>query len=234
MPKQYNINWRDKDQKELERTVKNFNAKIRRLEKKNPSQAQFLPDRLKVSEVRAKSKTRADFKRQINSAKRFSRRGAEEVITTKGGATVTKFELKEAQIKTRVVNRLRNKKAKELTAEKGVAGSIKSENLRPRRAPQELSDEDFDRATEALEQEIGSTFDLKRDEQWVENYKTSIRNQLGQFGSEILQFLSGKDVSELAKAGLGNPFLRIKFVYGFEDAQLKAERILEEWKLAVG
>ncbi len=43
MPRQYNIRWREQDEKELRRVVRNFNDKLRRLVKKNPDNANILP-----------------------------------------------------------------------------------------------------------------------------------------------------------------------------------------------
>ena len=36
MSKYHRINWRESDEQELKRVIRNFNAKITRLEKKNP------------------------------------------------------------------------------------------------------------------------------------------------------------------------------------------------------
>ena len=43
MHKYHKIRWRETDEQELKRVVRNFNAKIRRLEKKNPQIKEYLP-----------------------------------------------------------------------------------------------------------------------------------------------------------------------------------------------
>ena len=43
MSQQYNIKWREQDEKELHRVVRNFNTKLRRLVKANPENKNILP-----------------------------------------------------------------------------------------------------------------------------------------------------------------------------------------------
>ena len=75
------MKWRAEDEAELRRTVKNFNEKIRRLEKKvEPHERGYLPQRLTVKDLKKNISTRADFNREIKSAKRFSQKGAEEFV----------------------------------------------------------------------------------------------------------------------------------------------------------
>ena len=75
------MRWRAEDETELRRVVKNFNQKISRLEKKiDPIERGYLPKRLSVKELKKNISTRADFNRELNSAKRFSQKGAEEIV----------------------------------------------------------------------------------------------------------------------------------------------------------
>lgn len=132
MSKQYKIRWREADLKELERVVRNFNAKVRRIEKKNPENAKYLPkfsktvfddelgqnvieftDRLSVNQLKEMIKTRKDFNREINALKRFSRRGAEEIITldnTDNNIKTTKWQKIEMSRRAAVINRLRKQR----------------------------------------------------------------------------------------------------------------------------
>ena len=78
--RKYNIRWSEADEKELQRVVKNFNAKIARLEKKiDPKDTNpvLLPERVKVSVLRDMIQTRQDLNRELNALKRFSKKGAE-------------------------------------------------------------------------------------------------------------------------------------------------------------
>lgn len=75
MARKPRIRWRKSDDEELKRVVKNFNAKISRLEKKDPKNKNALPQRITQKEVKDMIITRQDFNREIKSLKRFTRRG---------------------------------------------------------------------------------------------------------------------------------------------------------------
>ena len=74
MRKQYNIKWNESDGAELRRTVKNFNAKISRLQKKyndDPKKLSALPEKVSVKQIKDLVATRQDLKRELNSLQRF-------------------------------------------------------------------------------------------------------------------------------------------------------------------
>lgn len=102
MSRQPKIRWRKRDEELLKKTLRNFNAKLRRIEKKNPENAKYLPkfskkiydefderdvivftDRLSLEQAKDLISTREDFNRRIDALKRFSRRGAEDLVQVK-------------------------------------------------------------------------------------------------------------------------------------------------------
>lgn len=110
MSRRYNIKWTEADQKELARTVKNFNAKISRLEKKNPEIANYLPERVTQKELKDLIKTRQDLNREINALQRFSRKGAEKIVEipdTDYNIKTTKWQLTETNRRVGIINRAR-------------------------------------------------------------------------------------------------------------------------------
>ena len=117
MSKQHKIRWNKADEAELRRTVKNFNAKISRLEKKNPADKSSLPDKVTVKEMRELIQTRQDLKRELNSLQRFSRRGAEELVKAPNNADdnikITNWQKQDMLIRQRTINRARNRRKKE-------------------------------------------------------------------------------------------------------------------------
>lgn len=117
MPKQYNIRWRQDDNEQLRKAVKNFNAKITRLEKKDPQNKNALPEKISVKQIKDLIDTRQDLKREINALKRFTRRGAERIISVPDNdynLKVTKWQKEEMTRRTAVINRKREKRLKEL------------------------------------------------------------------------------------------------------------------------
>lgn len=118
MSKFYNIRWRDSDQDELRKAVKNFNAKITRLERKNPEQKNALPERITVKQMKDLIDTRQDLKRELNSLRRFTQRGSEEMVTIPDSdynLKTTKWQKEEMTRRVGIINRKRKKRLKELS-----------------------------------------------------------------------------------------------------------------------
>lgn len=117
MSKQYKIRWSSNDSKELSRVVRNFNAKITRLTKQNPSLKNILPEKVSAKELKGLINTRSDYRREINALMRFSRRGAEEIVKAplnENNVYITKWQRTELLRRVSIVNRKRNLRLKEL------------------------------------------------------------------------------------------------------------------------
>ena len=117
MSKRYNIRWNQYDSEQLRRAVKNFNAKISRLEKKDPKNKSALPEKVTVKQMRELIDTRQDLKRELNALQRFSRRGSEELVDvpeSKYNLKITKWQKEEMSRRVGVINRKRKKKLKEI------------------------------------------------------------------------------------------------------------------------
>lgn len=117
MSKQYQIRWSQDDSQELARAVKNFNAKVARLEKKFADSDVIIPERVSVKQMRELVNTRRDLQREVKSLQRFTQRGSEEVITvpnTDNNIQVTKWQRDEMSRRAGIINRKRNQRRKEL------------------------------------------------------------------------------------------------------------------------
>lgn len=124
MPKQTNIKWRVEDEQELRRVARNFNAKLRREIKNAPQNKNILPQfynestdqfesRITIQTLKDSIKTRQDFNRMINMLKRFSRRGAEEIVELPGNeyrTKTTKWQKQEMARMVGIVNRKRQER----------------------------------------------------------------------------------------------------------------------------
>lgn len=121
MSKQHKIRWTSTDNKEIARVVRNFNAKINRITKKNPQMKNVLPkfwdsetesftDKLTVRQVKELINTRQDLKRELNSLKRFSKKGAEQVVVisnNENNIQLTKWQKTEMNRRVANINRRR-------------------------------------------------------------------------------------------------------------------------------
>lgn len=159
------IRYDKKLNQEINRTIKNFNQKIARLEKEN---RQMLPSKITKRQLKENVYTRTELNRKLKELQRFSRRGVEEVITTSGGVNLTIYELdkikrENARIKrniSREINRLKTSKpkifGKTTTSTYSEMGDTDYLNLIARRKAldkniQKLSREEFERFSKLVE-----------------------------------------------------------------------------------
>lgn len=111
------IRYDKKLNQEINRTIKNFNQKIARLEKEN---RELLPSKITKKQLKENVYTRRELQRKLKELQRFSKRGAEDIIETKGGVKLTKYELENLkretkrvkQIVSRELTRMKNEKPK--------------------------------------------------------------------------------------------------------------------------
>lgn len=159
------IRYDKKLNQEINRTIKNFNQKIARLEKQ---ERELLPSKITKKDLKESVYTRRELQRKLKELQRFSKRGAEDIIETKGGVKLTQYELNEikrenARVKrniTREINRLRVEKpkifGKSQSATFSQMGDTDYLNLVARRKALEkdinkLSREEFERFTKLVE-----------------------------------------------------------------------------------
>ena len=115
MAKQHPIKWKQTDDKELAKVVRNFNNKISRITKKNPDLKNALPDKISVRQLKELINTRQDLKRELNALRRFSKRGAEEIITYGDyNIKVTKWQKVEMKRRVAIINRKRKARKEHL------------------------------------------------------------------------------------------------------------------------
>ncbi len=117
MPREYNIRWSENDTKELNRVVKNFNAKVKRLESKYSNSDVIIPERMSVKELKDIITTRRDLQRELKSLQAFTQRGSEEIVdipNTKNNIQMTKWQREEMVKRTKLVNDKRYYRRKKL------------------------------------------------------------------------------------------------------------------------
>ena len=112
------IRYDKKLNQEINKVIKNFNQKITRLEKMEKDL--ILPEKITKKDLKENYYTRTDLRRKLKELKRYSNRGVEETVTTKGGVTLSKYELQNIQIESRRIksNLTREIKKLKVTAPK--------------------------------------------------------------------------------------------------------------------
>ena len=107
MSKRYNIDERHVDKTQLAKSIRNYNAKITRTLKKNPGALGYLPEKMKMRDVKSEIKSKQDFTKLIKSTQRFLKPGAEKLKRNTAGLEITQWEYREVAIKVGVINRKR-------------------------------------------------------------------------------------------------------------------------------
>lgn len=219
MPTQNDIKWRVKDEKELRRVARNFNDKLRRLNKKSPELKNILPQfynenteqfesRITIEGLKSMIQTRQDYNRYIKMLERFSKRGAERIVEAPGneyGSKITVWQRNEMARLASIVNRKRKEKLDTLSLVQMIDSSgelgytlgemfgmgLASKNkLSPTKAfTRSQSQTDIKFKWRALQVESRSKYYLERDKLLKENYIKT-----------ILQNYNEDDVKEVIKS----------------------------------
>ena len=186
MPKrQPNIRWRQRDVEELQRTVKNFNAKLYRMQKKNPEMEAVLPPRLTVTQLKNEIATRDEYNRILESLQKFSKlRQYSRLPEADAPIQKTEWEIKHQTLRAKIANERKARRRKELAdhtvktggKDTGVSrvamGKVRenegkpiSENLRGKKNTAE-----FERATKAIDSILNRELVEKKQLLMRENY----------------------------------------------------------------
>lgn len=205
MPQQSNIKWRVQDEQELRRVARNFNDKLRRLIKENPENQNILPQfynektkqfesRITVSTLKSMIQTRADYNRNLNMLKRFSKRGAETIVEApynEYGTKTTLWQKQEAGRLAGVVNRRRQERLENLNVVEmmnsqgklgytlgemfgmGLASKNKLSPTKPFTKSQSQTDLKY--KLRALMEESRTQYHLDKDKLLKENYIKSLK-----------------------------------------------------------
>lgn len=202
----YNIKWKKADLIKLGKAVSNFNKKIREVQ--NEENKLYLPDERNYQDLKQTIKTRQELNRIINSMKRFSKEGAEDLYTTEAGEVLTKWERRELSINLRSINRRLNKQIKELETpitpdgySKAQMGSLVPEALRERieknrKAIETSTGKEFQRLKSKFIYTGRADYEYKKLITWKDNYINVFRKY---------SHLDNYDILEKKFNSLSNP-----------------------------
>lgn len=245
----YNIKWREQDEKELRRVVRNFNAKLSKLNKAHPENKNILPQfynedtdqfesRLSIEMLRDLIQTRADYNRQLNMLKRFSRRGAERIVPAPDntyGSKTTLWQKQEMGRMAGLVNRKRQDRLDKLNnvemmnsegklgysvGQRFGMGLASKNKLKPTKAfTPSQSQADIKYKWRGLLSESKTKYHQNRDELLKENYiKTLMENYNGTDIKDVIASIKGMQPDEfiLKFEAKGDAF---EFAYPPDDDQ---------------
>jgi len=233
----HQMRWSDKDVNEMYRIVKNFNQKVTYHFKNSPKKRGYLPSKVSIKDIKKNVTTRKDFNRILNHYERFSRRGQEEIITTKGGTTTTTWRLKEAKTAKRIKNIQSTYQDKKLGVEKPTAGLMPSqrqiESAKIDINIDELDPKQFDKYDEMIKKRMKEDYYDQGYETYMENYLKGIDSIL-RGDEELKEMVEGLDKEDLFKMTVMNPKLQIRAMYDNQQTiETKVDYIKEEFKRSI-
>lgn len=224
MPKQYNIRWSENDNKELQRSVKNFNAKLKRLEEKYSGTDVILPEKITVKQMRELVNTRRDLQRELKSLQKFTQRGSEEVVSvpkTDNNIQLTKWQKEEMSKRAGVINRKRTIRRKELEAKELESGGkslgytrgdigmgkVEVNQLRPTSTfTKKMSKADVKAKFEHFMRESQSDYWHKRDVLMRENFIKALEENFNPKDiKDVVEHIRNMDLEEFKDKLLSNP-----------------------------
>ena len=95
---------RESDIAEAKRSIKNFNAKITRVSKKDPANAGLYPEKISYSDFIKGVETRKDFNKALKSLQGFTTRGAENIVNINDDVKTTAWHVENVKRETRTHN----------------------------------------------------------------------------------------------------------------------------------
>lgn len=234
MARDYKIRWRNKDNVTIRRAVKNYNAKVRRLEKKFKDKPHLIPERVKVRDLRKQIKTREDFNVVLKNLKSLTKRESEQIVTNTHGVETTKFQIEVAKRNVRranVLKRRERERAKINLPKKGRLGLIEEHDFTPEKFDFNKSkrQDDFKGFTERLRQRALTSIRDERLEQYKENYITALRRALGSHANSIIEKIKNVSADRLLDSKYLDERYSVDFVYDPQDALFLAMIIEQAW-----
>ena len=215
MSKYHKIRWTEQDSKEISRIVKNFNSKITRLAKKNPEIANILPEKVSSKQLKEMINTRQDLHRELNALKRFSKKGAEKIVTvpdTEYDLKTTKWQKVEMNRRVGIINRRRKERlerlqevemtsrGKSLGYTRGQLGMGKATEvaLQPLTAFfRTMGNTDLKKRWQSILVQSQSDYFTKKDYQLRDNYiKSLVENYNENNISDIIETIENMDIKD--------------------------------------
>lgn len=237
MSRQSRIRWQKSDNQELAKAVKNFNAKIDRIAKKNPELESALPEKMSVRQLKETAiRTRQDLKREINALKRFSRRGAEQIITYGDyNIKLTKWQKTEINRRLPIINKRRAERlsfvealdvtrgGQSLGYTKGQIGmgAIEKQELRPMSGlTPGMNQRGLQLKFKAILRESSSRHFREKDYRARENYIKGLRAEFkGNDIDKVIKNIERMDIDEFIKTFYSESDASFEGLYRGSDAE---------------
>lgn len=228
----------DKDRRKWRETVEKFNKARNTYARTHKNSKYYIPAKIDYEEVgTTKYSSRRDFNNMIKSLERATRKGAFDLVQTKGGEIATRWELNEASIKRRALsiqktNKIKaiKKKFKNKKKQNSSIEYLKGNIAIPTKKISELKLGELNSFMKALansQEDIANMWVL--DAQYRSNYYSALAQNGIQSDSEIYQILDTLSDEDIAIAMYTDSFLAIDTPYLTDHIKELEERLISHW-----
>lgn len=249
MSRKSRINWRESDAEKLNKTVKEFNAKINDVTRNNEHLAEFQPEKINAAEKKQlidqfKNMPRSEFNKYINSMERYLQPGAERLKSNDQGVTVSKYEYKEIAYKVGELNRERTKAR---TAFENLEATSRGESLGMKRSemgsermnelkPKKFNFNKMRNATEwkkykaSLFKQTNYNTKNQRLESYKDNYIKGLENAFGDYAKDIIDLIRELPAETVVNTYYKEQEATIEFFYEPQAMQDKLNILYDIWQ----
>ena len=229
------------DLQRLQRTVDNFNAKVRRAAARG---VEGLPEPVRVREIKAEAVSRSDLNRTLNALERFSRKGAERTVTIpETGLTLTRWEKAEFNRQAAItVRRQKERLAKygevEATSRGRPLGVKRNAMLSTRLNELEASKRslstirtrsELKAAKQTIAKRIRSDYYKVADERMKANYIQGLRTVFGSRADPLIARIQAMPASEVVRTAFRDQEGNISFIYDPVAMNARFDAIMDVW-----
>lgn len=232
---------RQDHKQELRRLVKNYNAKLDRIAKKNQDIVDALPDRASVRDLSKLIDTWNDFQKVAGRLRRFAKKGSETIVTNQHGERATRYAIDEFKRDQAAENRKKaaRKKARQKREEtKGgkptgqtVAQMENKQNVRDIPDTSKFDDfkpGEFREKAKLFATRVLDSYDKVTAKRMQENYvKGLIREGYGERLQRLIARVPTDKFIEIVESDL---FANFDFIYDEQERAAKEEQLLLTWE----
>lgn len=243
MSRKSKFTWNASSAEAFQKTVRNFNAKIRYQRKAHPEIADLLPESIKgerrkelLEILNDPYTTKQDFERKMKSLQRFSQKDATKVMVDIEGNPILNWEKKEIQYKVTAVNQKLKKQREALAQNKPLVkkGDIEYNELEEIKL-EELQNIKWDKFAKALDKKLMQRFEDRSAELYKQKYLEKIQENMHSAGDEFYNFISRVPAKVLWEARFQeDKSLKIQFTSDPVPSDELAQMSLDKWRDYLG
>lgn len=252
MAKQYNIRWTENDSKQLSKAVRNYNAKVKRLESKYADIPNaVIPEKLTMKEMREVIGTRRDLQKELKSLQNFTQRGSEELVraNTEDTILLTKWQKQELLKREKLINKARTERREQLESKelihkgeglgytRGAVGMGKTDALmlRPTNAfTPKMRKYEINEKMKHYRRESQSDYWKRRDVLMRDNYIKALRNSFNSRANDIIEKIKSLPVEEVKDIILSDPQeFNTAYPLTKDEIGIYLERLHDMWSVPI-